>query len=136
LVEPANLGSLIFVSARGEARFATCLGGLPQQTQPASDAEHAAYELPLGAQLFQCPLEQDVALGQDNMPSGKINQIIDVLVDNDDRDSFPRDDAQRRPDIVAHLRCEAFGGFAISMMLGLQSSTRPIVNIRCSPPES
>lgn len=47
------------------------------------------------------------------MPSGKINQIIDVLVDDDDRDSFPHDDAQRRPDVVAHFRCEAFGGFVI-----------------------
>ena len=37
--------------------------------QPASDAEHAAYELPLGAQLFRRPLEQDFALGQHNMPS-------------------------------------------------------------------
>jgi hypothetical protein len=77
--------------------------------QPTSDAEHATYRLPLGAQLFRYSPEQDFTFGQDNMPFGKINQIVDVLVDENDCDSFPPDHAQRRPDIIAHLRCEAFG---------------------------
>jgi hypothetical protein len=83
--------------------------------QPTSDAAHATYRFPLGAQLFRYSPELDFTFGQDNMsgqdsmPFGKINQIVDVLVDENDCDSFPPGHAQRRPDMTAHLRCEAFG---------------------------
>ncbi len=51
--------------------------------QPGSNAQQAAYKLPLGAHLFRGSLEQHFSFGQDDMPLGKIPRgLLPILSRN------------------------------------------------------
>src|SRR5574338_155781 len=77
----------------------------------ASHAEIAVPQLAIGIELARAALPGDAAALDDGVPVGELHQALDVLVDDEHRLPALAQPREALPDLLAHERREALGGF-------------------------